>query len=227
MLYPSIAGMAEILLPGLMPEEWRALIVACWATKPLDRPTVSQLQHQISSLQHSLRGSHAATGHQRCQLAPPRMGTDRPARYQAASSGTAAAAAGGVSQSLVLPKLLQGLDQWMPAPSIVYMPIGQQKPIFDEQSEQGSDSTVVATGGASHGGLAAVHGGRLPPRRGDSARDGFWTWKAGLKGGSGAISAALSKGIAEVSARTASVMQQLADTQLSTQNGSTQSAALV
>ena len=213
--------MAEILLPGLMPEEWRALIAACWATKPQDRPTSRHLQHQISSLQQSLRKPRAATG----QLASPASRHDMPARYQAAASGTSAAA-GGVSQPLVLPKLLQGLEQWMPVPSVVYSPIDSEQPTSDEQSEQGGDSTVVASEGASEGGIAAVHGGRLPPRRGDSARDSFWSWKAGLQGG-GAISAAVSKGIAEVSEKTASLMQQLADAQLSTQRGSRQSAALV
>ena len=181
----STAGMAEILLPGLMPEEWRALVAACWATKPQDRPTVSHLQHQISSLQHSLRAVHAATGQKR-QLASPASRTGiTAARDQAASSDTAAA--GGASQSLGLPKLLQGLDQWMPVPSVVYSPIDSEQPTSDEQSVQGGDSTVVATEGASEGGIAAVHGGRLPPRRGDSARDSFWSWKAGLQGGPGAI----------------------------------------
>lgn len=209
--------MADILLPGLMPEEWRALVATCWAAKPQDRPTVRQLQHQISSLQHSLRASHAATGLQRCQPALPASRTDRPTRYQAALSGTAAAAA-GASQPVGLPKLLQGLDQWMLVPSVVYMPIGAEEPTADEHQKQEGDNTVFASEEASNGGLAVVHGGRLPPRRGDSARDSLWSWKAGLQGGSGAISAAFSKGIAQVSEKTASLMQQLADAQLSAQH---------
>ena len=56
---------------------------------------------------------------------------------------------------------------------------------------QGGDSTVVAIEGGQDGGVAAVHGGRLPLRRGDSARDSFWSWKAGLPGEPGATPARL------------------------------------
>ena len=206
--------MAETLLPGLMPEEWQAQVAGCWAAKPQDRPTIHQLQHQISSLQQSLRGSPAASGH-KYQAALPASCTGMPARVQAASSATAAAVS--ASQPWVLLKLLQGLDQWMPMPSVVYAAIGPDKPAVDGQSEH----TVAASEGGTDGGIAVVHGGRLPSRRGDSASDSFWWWSTGLQRGPGAISCTFSKGIAEVSAKTASVMQQLADTKPSAQHGST------
>ena len=159
--------MAEILLPGLTPEEWQALVAACWAAKPEDRPTVSQLQHQICSLQQSLRGSRASTGH-RSQPALSASHTGLMTRHEAAPPGTAAA--GSAGRPVVLPKLLQGLDQWMPAPSIVHTPTASERTGADGQSVhsmQSSNSAVAGSEAARAGSIAAVHAGRLPPRRGD------------------------------------------------------------
>ena len=219
--------MAEILLPGTMSEEWRSLVAACWAAKPEDRPTVSQLHHQICSLQQSLRGSRATTAH---RFQPPSSPSESGlmTRNEAAPPGTTAAAS--ADRSVVLLKLLQGLDQWLPAPSIVHIPIAPERVSVDSHSVhnmQSGDCAVAGREAAKDGGIAAVHAGRQPPRRGDSASDGSWSWRAGFKGRSEAISAAFSKGIAEVSAKTAHVMQQLADTQLSAQHGPRHNAALV
>ena len=203
-----------------MPEEWQALIAACWAVKPEDRPTVCQLQRQICSLQHSLRGSRAANG-TRSQPRESSSHTGLMIRPQATPPpGTAAAAS-----AVVLPKLLQGLEKWMPTPSIVHMPTASERTSVDSQSVQSCDSTVAGSEAARDGSIAAVWAGRLPPKRGDSASDDTWSWRARLKGRSEAVSAAFNKGIAEMSAKTAHVMQQLADAQLSAQHGSTHNAA--
>ena len=226
--------MVEVLLPGLMPEEWQSLIAACWAAKPEDRPTVCQLQHQICTLQQSLKASRASVG-PRSQLPPSPSHTGLMTRPQAAPLGTAAAAgtagaAAGAGGPVVLPKLLQGVDHWMPAASILHMPTASERIVPDGQSVHNMQRGNLAVAGseAVRGEtIAAVHAGRLPPKRGDSASDGSWSWKAGWKGKSESISAAFCKSIAEVSAKTAQVMQQLADTQLSAQSGSRHDAATV
>ena len=219
--------MAEVLLPGLMPEEWQALIAACWAAEHEDRPTVCQLQHQIGTLQHSLKASRATV---RPRSQPPSSPSHTGLITRPQATPLVSAAAAGVGRPVVLPKLLQGLDQWMPAPSILHMPTASERTVPVGQSVhsmQSGDSAVAGSQGVRGEGIAALNAGRLPPKRGDSASDASWSWKAGFKGRSEAISVALSKGIAEVSAKTAHVMQQLADTQLSAQNGSRHDAALV
>ena len=219
--------MADILLPGLMPEEWRALVAACWGAKPEDRPTVCQLQHQIGSLQHSLRTLRATDG-KRSQPAPSASHTDLVTRPGPTPAGTPAAA--NAAWPVVLPRLLQGLEQWMLAPSIVHTPTASERTSVDGQSVQhmqSGGSVVAGREAAKDGNIAAARAGRLPPKRGDSASDDSWWWKAGIQSRSEVISAAFSKGVAEVSAKTAQVMQQLADTQLSAQHGSRHNAALV
>lgn len=218
--------MAEVLLPGLMPEEWRALVAACWATKPEDRPTVAQLQHQICSLQQRLRASRCTTS--KAQNASQTSHTGELTTHEPTLSGSAAAAA---SQPVVLPKLLQGLNRWMPSPSMIHVPYAPERTSTNGKlvsSMQSLDTPLTETNTAGDGDTAAVHAGL---RRGDSASETYWSWTAGLKGRSAALSAAFSKGVADVSAKTVDVMQQLADSQLSAKSannkGSTGGVVLV
>ena len=120
---------------------------------------------------------------------------------------------------------MQGLEQWMPTPSIVHMPTASERTSVDSVSVQSYNSTVAGSEAARDGSIAAVRAGRLPPKRGDSASDDAWSWRARLKGRSEAVLAAFNKGVAEVSAKTAHVMQQFPDTQLSAQHGSIHDAA--
>ncbi|KAL3138439.1 hypothetical protein ABBQ32_006231 [Trebouxia sp. C0010 RCD-2024] len=218
-------GMAEVLLPGSMPEEWRPLIATCWARQPEDRPTVYNLQHHILSLQQHRRASRAATtGRAHSASAPsanaaPTRGEPTPSAYADAAAGH-----GGGGQPVVLPKLLQGLDQWFPAPSGAYMPLapepeGTSTSGQSVRSLQRGDSALAESTAAGDESIAAVHTRRMRPSRGDSARGGSWSWAATLKGKSAALQAAVKKGIEEASAKTADVMQQLADSQLSAKCG--------
>lgn len=218
------AGMAEVLLPGLMPQEWRALVASCWAPKPEDRPTLPKLQRHLVGLQQRLRASRATAS--RGQLAPgPPSCTGLPSRGEPSPSSSAAVGAG---RPVVLPKLLQGLDQWMPAPSVLFEPLASESTSMDGQSVHSMQrldraEAERAAAGEARGSIAAVHmhARRLPPSRGDSASDSSWSWAASLKGRSAAVQAAVSKGMADVSAKAAHVMQQLADTQLSAKSGNT------
>ncbi|KAL3143102.1 hypothetical protein ABBQ38_003375 [Trebouxia sp. C0009 RCD-2024] len=220
--------MAEVLLPGSMPEEWRAMIATCWASQPEDRLTVSYLQHHLMSLKQQLRASRAATASRAHLLASAPSGTAAPPRSEPTPSGAAAAdnatAGGGGGQPVVLPKLLQGLDHWFPAPSVVYMPLAPEPegPSPSRQSGHSllrGDSALAASEAAGGESIAAVHERRVRPSRGDSARGGSWSWAATLKGKSAALQAAVKKGFGEASAKTADVMQQLADSQLSAKCG--------
>ncbi|KAL3143095.1 hypothetical protein ABBQ38_003368 [Trebouxia sp. C0009 RCD-2024] len=227
----SSTGMAEVLLPGSMPEEWRAMIATCWASQPEDRPTVSYLQHHLMSLQHRLRASRAATA-SRAHLASAPSCNAVPTRDEPTPSAYPdnATPGGDAGQPVVLPKLLRGLEHWFPAPSVVYVPLapepeGTSTSGQSVHSLQRGDSALAASEAAGGESIAAVHERRVPPSRGDSARGGSWSWAATLKGKSAALQAAVKTGMEGVSAKTADVMQQLADSQLSAKSGNTESTS--
>ena len=200
--------MADLLLPGLMPEEWRALIAGCWAPNPDDRPSVTQLRHHICTLQ------------QKAQTARTHMRQSFPTALSSCTTPSRQPAASDASQLLGLPKVVTEIAKLPRQSSNAYMPVPSASSISSSRQSCGSmqaSHKVLGHAQAVEGdAIAAVPSVRLPVRRDDSAQESAsWSWKSGFRGMSAGFAAAVSKGVIDVTAQSAEVVQLWADSQLS------------